>query len=82
MINVIAETRSDFDGLAEMFNDPTWSRNNMQAYYKKIERNRYTDPGPDHGTDGWVRTTLNPLLAALNPKFLGELTTFQQGFGL
>ncbi|THU87573.1 hypothetical protein K435DRAFT_624300, partial [Dendrothele bispora CBS 962.96] len=39
MINVIAETRSDFDGLAEMFNDPTWTRDNMQAYYKKIERN-------------------------------------------
>ncbi|KAF8911418.1 hypothetical protein CPB85DRAFT_1185708, partial [Mucidula mucida] len=37
MINIIAETRSDFDGLASMFNDSTWSRDNMQNYFKKIE---------------------------------------------
>ncbi|KAF5371724.1 hypothetical protein D9758_003404 [Tetrapyrgos nigripes] len=74
MINVIAATRSDFDGLADMFNDSTWSRDNMQEYYKKIERNKYTLPGPDHGQDGWLTTTLNPLLAALNPKFLDVQT--------
>ncbi|KAF9026863.1 alcohol oxidase [Hymenopellis radicata] len=70
MINIIAETRSDFDGLASMFNDSTWSRDNMQNYFKKIERHVYPVLNDDHGTDGWLTTNMNPVLAVLNPMFL------------
>ena len=73
MINVIADTRSDFDGLAATFNDPSWSRDNMQEYFKKIENLHYPVLNGDHGLDGWLDTTLNPVLAVLNPRFLGKL---------
>ncbi|KIK68546.1 hypothetical protein GYMLUDRAFT_35990 [Collybiopsis luxurians FD-317 M1] len=76
MINIIAETKTDFDNLASMFNDPTWSRDNMQNYFKLIEHNLYTlglDP-VNHGYEGWLSTNLNPLLSALNPMFLDVQT--------
>ncbi|KAF5389671.1 hypothetical protein D9757_004128 [Collybiopsis confluens] len=76
MINIIAETKTDFDSLASIFNDSTWSRDNMQNYFKLIENNLYTlhlDP-VNHGYDGWLSTNLNPLLDALNPMFLDAQT--------
>ncbi|KAK7047393.1 hypothetical protein VNI00_006624 [Paramarasmius palmivorus] len=72
MVNVIAATRPDFDGLASMFNDPTWSRDSMQEIYKRIEHNLVLGlPLPlEHGFKGWLKVSLNPLLDALNPKYL------------
>ncbi|KAG6828259.1 hypothetical protein H0H92_008602 [Tricholoma furcatifolium] len=63
MINIIAGTRQDFDGLASTFNDSTWSRDNMQDYFRLIEDNLYLVPAlsPDHGFDGWLKTSLLPL---------------------
>ncbi|KAJ3746762.1 hypothetical protein DFH05DRAFT_1393908, partial [Lentinula detonsa] len=75
MINIIAETKTDFDNLAAAFNDSTWFRDNMQNYFKRIEHNLYTlglDP-VNHGYDGWLSTNLNPDLTVLNPMFLGIL---------
>ncbi|KAJ3788488.1 hypothetical protein GGU10DRAFT_262652 [Lentinula aff. detonsa] len=75
MINIIAETKTDFDNLAAAFNDSTWSRDNMQNYFKRIEHNLYTlglDP-VNHGYGGWLSTNLNPDLTVLNPMFLGIL---------
>ncbi|KAG6899844.1 hypothetical protein C0995_004808, partial [Termitomyces sp. Mi166 len=87
MINIIAGTRQDFDGLATTFNDPTWSRNNMQNYFSRIEDNLYLQPQsqifyPDHGFNGWLKTSLLPLdVFAANPLFLdpqiAALTTAQ-----
>ncbi|KAG6897419.1 hypothetical protein C0992_001733 [Termitomyces sp. T32_za158] len=75
MINIISGTRQDFDGLATTFNDPTWSRNNMQlTYFRRIEDNLYLQPQilfPDHGFDGWLKTSLLPLdVFTANPSFL------------
>ncbi|KAJ7811010.1 hypothetical protein B0H14DRAFT_2203539, partial [Mycena olivaceomarginata] len=39
MLNDIADTKQDFDRLATMFNDPTWSYGNMRNYFKRIEHN-------------------------------------------
>ncbi|KAF9460959.1 hypothetical protein BDZ94DRAFT_1121233, partial [Collybia nuda] len=39
LINIIANTQEDFNGLATISKDPTWSRSNMQNYFKKIEHN-------------------------------------------
>ncbi|KAJ7063663.1 hypothetical protein C8F01DRAFT_1082062 [Mycena amicta] len=69
MINTIAGTRRDFDTLASTFNDSSWSRNNMQNYFKTIERNEYLLPilnGADHGFNGWLATTLLPYLNLLH----------------
>ncbi|KAF9467913.1 hypothetical protein BDZ94DRAFT_1131231, partial [Collybia nuda] len=38
-INILGGTRDDFDGLAKTFNDPSWSRDNMQNYLRLIENN-------------------------------------------
>ncbi|KAJ3930929.1 MAG: hypothetical protein NXY57DRAFT_267621 [Lentinula lateritia] len=76
MINIIAETETDFDNLAASFNDSTWSRDNMQNYFKRIEHNLYTlglDP-LNHGYNGWLSTSLNPDLTVLNPMFLDAQT--------
>ncbi|KAG6885744.1 hypothetical protein C0993_010571, partial [Termitomyces sp. T159_Od127] len=78
MINIISGTRQDFDGLATTFNDPTWSRNDMQmTYFRRIENNLYLQPQtlfPDHGFDGWLKTSLLPLdVFTANPLFLGRV---------
>ncbi|KAJ6607868.1 hypothetical protein B0H10DRAFT_1817041 [Mycena sp. CBHHK59/15] len=52
MLNAIGDTRKDFDNLAAMFNDSTWSFNNMRNYFKRIEHNLYLNSSdPDHGFD-------------------------------
>ncbi|KAF5378861.1 hypothetical protein D9615_006948 [Tricholomella constricta] len=73
MVNIIAGTRQDFDGLANTFNDQTWSRDNMQGYFKRIEKNLYLLPllAPDHGFDGWLKTSALPLdVFVRDPLFL------------
>ncbi|KAF7346957.1 Choline dehydrogenase [Mycena venus] len=58
MLNNIGGLRQTFDNLAQMFNDRTWTRDNMQSFYELLERNLYlTPPNPDHGFDGWLSTT-------------------------
>ncbi|KAJ7683685.1 hypothetical protein B0H17DRAFT_1204983 [Mycena rosella] len=50
MVNNIADTERDFDNLAGMFNDPTWSYKNMRNYFKRIEHNLYlNESNLDHG---------------------------------
>ncbi|KAJ7132513.1 hypothetical protein C8R44DRAFT_537338, partial [Mycena epipterygia] len=39
MLNNIADTQQDFNNLATMFNDSTWSYDNMRNYFKLIENN-------------------------------------------
>ncbi|KAJ7118936.1 hypothetical protein C8R44DRAFT_789680 [Mycena epipterygia] len=70
MINLIAGTQTDFDGIADAFDDASWSRSNMQEYFKKIEMNQYLLPTlltlADHGFTGWLKTTLLPYLNLLH----------------
>ncbi|KAJ6544986.1 hypothetical protein DFH09DRAFT_1367609 [Mycena vulgaris] len=70
MVNNIADTERDFDNLASMFNDPTWSYKNMRNYFKRIEQNLdFNKTNLDHGFDGWLKTSLNPTFVLDNPKF-------------
>ncbi|KAF8176153.1 hypothetical protein K438DRAFT_1475643, partial [Mycena galopus ATCC 62051] len=39
MVNNIAPTQRNFDHLAMIFDDPTWSYTNMRNYFKRIEHN-------------------------------------------
>ncbi|KAJ7157342.1 hypothetical protein C8R46DRAFT_1114199 [Mycena filopes] len=85
MINIIANTRPDFDGIADTFQDPSWSRANMQSYFKKIEKNLYILPTLltllDHGFSGWLKTTLLPYtnllhkLGGVDPQLLTIFTS-------
>ncbi|KAK7052487.1 choline dehydrogenase [Favolaschia claudopus] len=61
MANNIGGLRGTFDKLAKMFNDNTWTRDNMQKFWVLIERNLYlTPPNPDHGFNGYISTTRIP----------------------
>ncbi|KAG5726885.1 Choline dehydrogenase [Termitomyces sp. T112] len=78
MVNIIAGTRQDYDRLAIMFNDQTWSRDNMQNYFRRIEDNLYLVPllAPDHGFDGWMKTSTLPVdVFVANPTFLDAQVT-------
>jgi hypothetical protein len=70
MINIIAGTEADFNQISAAFNDPSWTRSNMQEYFKKIEKNLYLLPTiltlADHGFEGWMKTTLLPYLNLLH----------------
>ncbi|KAK7464139.1 hypothetical protein VKT23_006303 [Stygiomarasmius scandens] len=80
LLNIIAGTRSDFSSLSETFNDSSWSRANMHEYYKKITKSynvasallgvlkRFVGIGNSRDY-GWLKTSLNPVLTAFNPKF-------------
>ncbi|KAJ7859302.1 hypothetical protein B0H14DRAFT_3630110 [Mycena olivaceomarginata] len=66
MLNDIADTKQDFDRLATMFNDPTWSYGNMRNYFKRIEHNLdFSRPNADHGVDGLE--TCNPEKLSFSP---------------
>jgi hypothetical protein len=70
MLNNIGGLRQTFDNLARMFDDRTWTRDNMQSFFKLLERNLYlTPPKHDHGFDGWLSTTL---LSSANFSSTGE----------
>ncbi|KAJ7576067.1 hypothetical protein C8J56DRAFT_1062499 [Mycena floridula] len=59
MANDIGGTEGNFNEIAETFNDQSWSRTNMQNYFKLLEHNLYIDqPNPDHGFDGWLSTSV------------------------
>lgn len=71
MLNNIGGLHQTFENLARIFDDRTWSRDNMQSFFKLLERNLYlTPPNPDHGFDGWLSTTR---LASENFSSTGEL---------
>ncbi|KAJ7253467.1 hypothetical protein C8J57DRAFT_1237276 [Mycena rebaudengoi] len=70
LINDIAGTERDFDDIATLFNDSTWSYKSMRTYFKRLEHNLYLDKSdPDHGFDGWLKTSLNPTSILADPKF-------------
>jgi hypothetical protein len=60
-LNNIAGMHTMLNSLSRMFSDSSWSRDNMQSFFKLIERNLYLQPntseGKDHGFDGWLSTT-------------------------
>ncbi|KAJ7579825.1 hypothetical protein C8J56DRAFT_1058844 [Mycena floridula] len=59
MANNIGGTEGNFNEIAETFNDQSWSRTNMQNYFKLLEHNLYIDQqNPDHGFDGWLSTSV------------------------
>ncbi|KAF7348775.1 Oxygen-dependent choline dehydrogenase [Mycena venus] len=76
MLNDIADTKQDFDHLAAIFNDSTWAYENMRKYFTRIEHNLYlSEPNPDHGFDGWLKTSLEPTFIINEPQFADQQLT-------
>ena len=58
---------SDWDYIADLFNDASWKSENMRRYFERLERCEYVDPPTSddsrHGFKGWLTTTMaNPTL--------------------
>ncbi|KAK1712305.1 hypothetical protein BDP67DRAFT_490220 [Colletotrichum lupini] len=68
--------RFDFDYIASLTGDSSWSADNMRNYFIRMENNRYLLPGvPGHGYNGWYSTETAPLnLALLDPQLLSLVT--------
>ncbi|KAM4067273.1 GMC oxidoreductase [Hirsutella rhossiliensis] len=66
--------RSDFDHLARLTGDASWSADRMRRYFARIENKRYLLPGArGHGSDGWLSTETAPLTLALTDPQLMSL---------
>ncbi|KAK2609459.1 hypothetical protein N8I77_002956 [Diaporthe amygdali] len=67
---------SDFEYLATLTGDSSWSPDNMRKYFVKLEDNNYlTTDVVGHGYDGWLSTEIPPLSIVLgDPQLLEVLT--------
>lgn len=68
--------RSDFEYLAELTGDDSWSPEAMRKYFVKMENNNHLLPGQSgHGYKGWLSTETAPLSIVLgDTKLLSVLT--------
>ncbi|KAL6364639.1 hypothetical protein LRP88_00609 [Fusarium phalaenopsidis] len=68
--------KSDFEYIASLTGDSSWSADNMRKYFVRMEDNNYLLPGkPGHGYDGWLSTETAPLTIALeDPQLLSLIT--------
>jgi choline dehydrogenase len=55
----ITPVDSDWDYIAKLTGDESWSSANMRKYFERLEQNNYgpfINIGPGHGFDGWLST--------------------------
>jgi choline dehydrogenase len=75
--------QSDFNNVATITGDDSWSASNMRKYFSKLEDNHYLLPGAEgHGNDGWLGTEYSPIdIVLTDPKLLSIVTgaTFALG---
>ncbi|RGP65869.1 choline dehydrogenase [Fusarium longipes] len=63
--------QSDFEYIASLTGDDSWSAENMRKYFVKAEDNNHRPAGEDgHGYDGWLSTETAPLSIPLNDEQL------------
>ncbi|KAF1947719.1 choline dehydrogenase [Clathrospora elynae] len=63
--------QSDFDNVASITGDSSWSASNMRKYFSKLEDNHYVLPvDPSHGYDGWLDTSYAPIDIVLDDPML------------
>ncbi|KAK8134670.1 hypothetical protein PG984_006682 [Apiospora sp. TS-2023a] len=69
--------RSDFEYIAEMTGDNSWSADNMRTYFERMEDNQYTSgiiTQGGHGYDGWHQISHAPLSIPLgDPSIMSML---------
>ncbi|MDN5934622.1 MAG: GMC family oxidoreductase N-terminal domain-containing protein [Nitrosospira sp.] len=68
---------SDWDYIAELTGDASWRSENMQRYFKRLERCEYAakseEPESRHGFEGWLPTNLAEREMLLRDKVLRKL---------
>lgn len=61
---MVQATKKDWNDIAELTGDSSWSSKTMDGYFKKLERNEYIQGSllnpNSHGTKGWLPTRLTP----------------------
>jgi choline dehydrogenase len=74
---------SDWDYIVNITGDGSWSPNNMQQYFERLERCQYLPKGtPGHGFDGWLEIELaDPIWETTNDAFIQPALTFTQQDG-
>jgi len=59
----IYPSESDWDGIARLTGDPSWSAENMRGHFQQLERCRYVTRSPlnpsRHGFNGWQPTEMS-----------------------
>ncbi|KAG2414941.1 hypothetical protein HFD88_006129 [Aspergillus terreus] len=68
--------QSDFDYIATLTGDSSWTPENMRQYFVRMENNGYLLPGQKgHGYDGWFHDQTAPLsLAIKDPQLFSLLS--------
>jgi choline dehydrogenase len=80
---------SDWDDVAKLTNDPTWSAPNMRKYFQLVEKCDYmtgksTAERAGHGFGGWLSTMLadpSVLLKKLDARMLAVIQSAATSFG-
>jgi choline dehydrogenase len=82
---MVQATAKDWDDIAAVTGDTSWSSKNMRNYFKKLERNEYIQGLLNlgsHGRDGWLPTRLTPTsLIAQDLKIVSLLTAAASATG-
>ncbi|KAK1911683.1 hypothetical protein P3342_012987 [Pyrenophora teres f. teres] len=72
--------RSDFDRIATLTGDNSWSASNMRKYFERLEDNHYLLlggllNGKGHGKDGWLGTDYAPIdIVTSDPQLLSVIS--------
>ena len=65
---------SDWDHIAEITGDASWSSENMRRYFERLEHCEYpVAPNGRHGFHGWLRTNVPDLLLIARDKLVQKL---------
>ncbi|KAI1176898.1 choline dehydrogenase mitochondrial precursor [Nemania sp. FL0916] len=77
-------SKNDFDYIADLVNDDSWSTANMRKFFEKFEHLEYDVPSKKgHGTNGYIDVTVDPLgVATQDIKFTAALMGAAKAFGL
>lgn len=68
--------QSDFEYMANLTGDSSWSPSNMRTYFEKLEKNQYLVAGIEgHGYNGWLETETAPLSIPLGDTQLLSMLT-------
>ncbi|KAJ5312062.1 hypothetical protein PENANT_c022G06703 [Penicillium antarcticum] len=65
---------NDWEHLAALTGNESWSASNMRGYFERLERNRYIPSGLlGHGFEGWLTTSLTDLRLVIEDQKLLSL---------
>jgi choline dehydrogenase-like flavoprotein len=73
-VSTIYPYENDWEQLATLTSNGSWSASNMRKYFQRLERNRYIPSGlVGHGFEGWLTTSLTDLRLVIEDQKLLSL---------